>query len=215
MQLINSDVPLSPTKRARQEETDGAEPISNGSKPGGKPVVGKSDETGPPTPKDAAVVTSEDAARQAGDIMAPAEVGSSADKGSLQDKASGTKAETARRNSRRLPAVASVIPRNVSNGESAKANGDEDEDDHDTAGNHHQLRVLKRLVPEEDDAKLREKVQVEFADLLVSEEPTETAPNVNVQTAKANQTFEDRFLDFLVFKQAYGHGKKAQTTAGS
>lgn len=69
------------------------------------------------------------------------------------------------------------------------------------------LRVLTRIVPPSQEDQLKEEVQREFAELLVPREPTSTAvdPTVTPQAAKANRAFEDRFLDFLVFKKSYGH----------
>jgi Helicase associated domain len=78
---------------------------------------------------------------------------------------------------------------------------------HDDGMGGQTLRVLKRLVPKEAEATLREQVLQEYANVLVCEECLEEsqALGVSSQTAKFNRVFEDRFFELLVFHKAYGH----------
>ena len=70
------------------------------------------------------------------------------------------------------------------------------------------LRQLRRLVPEHKEDEVREECRVEYADLLICEEPLEPdkKKGVDHQTAKSNIAWENNFLDYLVFRKVYGHG---------
>ena len=76
------------------------------------------------------------------------------------------------------------------------------------AGDTYELQVLNRLVPKEEEPELEKQVKEEFADLLKCDEPVVYDKNsgIGLRTIEANQTFERRFLDFLVFYKAHGHG---------
>ena len=78
---------------------------------------------------------------------------------------------------------------------------------HDDGMGGQSLRVLKRLVPKEAEATLREQVLQEYANVLVCEECLEEsqALGVSSQAAKFNRVFEDRLFELLVFAKAYGH----------
>jgi hypothetical protein len=75
------------------------------------------------------------------------------------------------------------------------------------AASHDNYRVLKRVVPLENEDILREEVRKECKDLLVCEEPLveDKQQHIGYAQVKFNRNFEDMFLDFLVFAKAYGH----------
>ncbi|KAL7579167.1 hypothetical protein ACA910_011340 [Epithemia clementina (nom. ined.)] len=70
------------------------------------------------------------------------------------------------------------------------------------------LRQLRRLVPEEKEEEVREQCRVEYADILVPEEPLEPDKKrgIDHQTARSNASWEANFLEYLVFQKVYGHG---------
>jgi hypothetical protein len=69
------------------------------------------------------------------------------------------------------------------------------------------LKLKKRALPLRPGLNMREQVKQEFAHLLRCEESlvVNRATGVNAQLATVNQTWEERFLDFLVFSKEYGH----------
>ncbi|GKY97030.1 hypothetical protein MPSEU_000661700 [Mayamaea pseudoterrestris] len=70
-----------------------------------------------------------------------------------------------------------------------------------------ELRTMHRLVPIEDEPRLFEEVKEEFKDLLLSAEPLieDKENGVLNPEVRVNQAFERQFLEFLVFRKAYGH----------
>jgi len=73
--------------------------------------------------------------------------------------------------------------------------------------NHENLRILTRIVPKDQEHTLINQIKKEYADVLVCDEPLEEdrEQGVLLPTVKANQAFEERFLELLVFSKAYGH----------
>ena len=65
-----------------------------------------------------------------------------------------------------------------------------------------------QVYEKDEEQTLTEEVKKEFAHLLKSEEVlnAEASGDTNTQTARHNKNFEERFLEFLVFTKAYGHG---------
>ena len=70
-----------------------------------------------------------------------------------------------------------------------------------------ELRTMLRIVPAEEEAELIEQVKEECKDLLVCAEALveDKEAGVLAQDVRFNQSFERKFLEFLVFRRAYGH----------
>lgn len=71
----------------------------------------------------------------------------------------------------------------------------------------HEARIHLRLIPAEEEPKVREQIIREEVELLTCDEllVPDKESNVNLQQAKCNVDFEEMFLDFLIFKRVYGH----------
>jgi hypothetical protein len=69
------------------------------------------------------------------------------------------------------------------------------------------FRLRKIDLPLGKGISLRDQVKKEFAHLLKCDEPlvANKELGINAQRAQVNQTWEERFVDFLVFSKEYGH----------
>lgn len=69
------------------------------------------------------------------------------------------------------------------------------------------LRLKKVSLPLRKGVSLRDQVKKEFAHLLKCDEilVVNKELGINAQRAQVNQSWEERFLDFLVFSKEYGH----------
>jgi hypothetical protein len=69
------------------------------------------------------------------------------------------------------------------------------------------VRTLKRLVPHEEEDKVKLNVMEEFESILKCDEPLEVDKEAGVsrQLANYNKAWEDRFVELLVFKKTHGH----------
>jgi hypothetical protein len=68
-------------------------------------------------------------------------------------------------------------------------------------------KTLKRLISPEEEEDVPGQIREEFAEILKCDELLESDKDagVNVQTARFNQHWEERFFDLLVFVKTYGH----------
>jgi hypothetical protein len=75
------------------------------------------------------------------------------------------------------------------------------------ASGEHTHKTLKRVISPDEEEDVPGQVRKEFADLLTCDELLEADKDagVNIQTARFNQHWEDRFFELLVFVKTYGH----------
>jgi hypothetical protein len=68
-------------------------------------------------------------------------------------------------------------------------------------------KTLKRLISPDEEENVPGQIRKEFADLLKCDELLEADKDagVNIQNARFNQNWEDRFFELLVFVKTYGH----------
>jgi hypothetical protein len=71
----------------------------------------------------------------------------------------------------------------------------------------HSCKTLKRVISPDEEEDVPGQVRNEFADLLTCDELLEPDKDagVNIQTARFNQSWEERFFELLVFVKTYGH----------
>jgi hypothetical protein len=75
------------------------------------------------------------------------------------------------------------------------------------ASGEHSYKTLKRVISPDEEEDVPSQVRKEFADLLTCDELLEPdkEAGVNIQTARFNQSWEERFFELLVFVKTYGH----------